>query len=207
MLRQAGYGRFVLAQHKEEAKLVWSIFYFFLQINRTSPIEAVYKQNEFKGHSLTAEAVQCPALSLQGIHNIHCGNGLPLGVFCVGNGISDYVLQEDLEHTAGLFIDHAADTLDTTTTSETTNGGLCDALNVVAENLPVPLSTSETLASQAFASETLAAKSLASLTKTLSSFASSYVRHACLLLWLFLCWNRVESEGSFYVLVAFNQKF
>ena len=40
----------------------------------------------------------------------------------VGNGITDDVLQEDLEDTTGLLVDEARDTLDTATTSETTNG-------------------------------------------------------------------------------------
>ena len=39
----------------------------------------------------------------------------------VGDGVTDDVLQEDLQDTAGLFVDEARDTLDTATTSETTN--------------------------------------------------------------------------------------
>jgi hypothetical protein len=43
-------------------------------------------------------------------------------------------------------VDEAGDTLDTTTTSETANGGLGDTLDVVAKNLAVTLGTlSETL--------------------------------------------------------------
>ena len=40
--------------------------------------------------------------------------------------MTTYVLQEDLENTTSLFIDQTRNTLDTTTTSETTDGGLCD---------------------------------------------------------------------------------
>lgn len=49
------------------------------------------------------------------------------------------VFEEDLENTASLFVDETADTLDTSTTSETTDGGLGDTLNVVAKNLAVAL--------------------------------------------------------------------
>lgn len=58
-----------------------------------------------------------------------------------------YVFKEDLEDTTSLLIDEARDTLDASTASKTTNGGLCDALNVVAQNLAVTLGTtlSETL--------------------------------------------------------------
>jgi DNA-binding MurR/RpiR family transcriptional regulator len=59
-----------------------------------------------------------------------------------------YVLKEDLEHTAGLLVDEARDTLHTATTSEAADGGLGDALDVVAKNLAVTLSAAlaETLA-------------------------------------------------------------
>lgn len=66
----------------------------------------------------------------------------------VGDSIADDALEEGLEDTAGLLVDHGRDTLDTTTTCETTDGGLGDTLDVVAKNLPVALGTalSETLA-------------------------------------------------------------
>jgi hypothetical protein len=51
---------------------------------------------------------------------------LPLGMLSVGDGITDNVLEEDLENTASLLVDETGDTLDTTTASETTNSGLGD---------------------------------------------------------------------------------
>ena len=101
------------------------------------------------GNFLTSESVQGAALPLEGIDNIHGGDGLPLGVFSVGDGITDDVFQENLEDTSGFFVDQARDTLDTTTTSQTADGGLGDALDVVTENLPVTLgaSLSESLSS------------------------------------------------------------
>ena len=50
-----------------------------------------------------------------------------------------HVLEEDLEDTTGLFVDEARDTLHTTTTSETADSGLGNALDVVAKNLAVTL--------------------------------------------------------------------
>ena len=98
---------------------------------------------------LTAESVESASLAFQGIDNVHGGNGLPLGVFSVGDSITDHVLQEHLENTAGLFVDKTGDTLHTTTASQTTDSGLGDTLDVVTKNLPVALGTSlsETLAS------------------------------------------------------------
>jgi hypothetical protein len=60
-------------------------------------------------------------------------------VLGVRDSITHNVLQEDLEHTTGLLIDQAADALDTTTTGQTPDGGLGDALDVVTQNLPVAL--------------------------------------------------------------------
>ena len=57
-------------------------------------------------------------------------SSIPLGVFSVGDRVTDDVLEEDLENTTSLFVDETRDTLDTTTTSETANG-LCIALKMI----------------------------------------------------------------------------
>jgi len=44
----------------------------------------------------------------------------------VGDGVTDDVLEEDLENTTGLLVDETRDTLHATTTSETTNSRLGD---------------------------------------------------------------------------------
>ena len=67
----------------------------------------------------------------------------------VGDGITDDVLQEHLQDTTGLLVDQARDTLDTSPASQTADGGLGDALDVVTEYFPVTLgaSLSESLSS------------------------------------------------------------
>ena len=57
----------------------------------------------------------------------------------VGNGITNDGLKEGLENTTSLLVDHGGDTLDTTTASETTDGGLGDTLDVVTQDLAVTL--------------------------------------------------------------------
>ena len=47
-----------------------------------------------------------------------------------------------LENSSGLLIDEAGDPLDSSTASQPPDGGLGDALDVVTEDLPVPLGTS-----------------------------------------------------------------
>ena len=67
----------------------------------------------------------------------------------VGDRVLDDVLEEILEHAAGLLVDESADALDTTPASQAADGGLGDALDVVPEDLPVALgaSLSESLSS------------------------------------------------------------
>ena len=78
-------------------------------------------------------------------------DGLSLGVFSVGDSITNDRFEEGLEDTACLFVDHGRDTLDTATTSKTSDGRLGDTLDVVAKNLSVTLSTSLSEALAAFA--------------------------------------------------------
>ena len=62
-----------------------------------------------------------------------------------------HVFEEDLEHATGLLIDEARDTLHTTTTRETTDGGLSDTLDVITKNLSVTLRTTLSKAFATFA--------------------------------------------------------
>ena len=62
--------------------------------------------------SLTSESVEGASLPLEGIDHIHSGDGFPLGVFGVGDGIPDDVLQEDLQHSASLLVNESGYPLD-----------------------------------------------------------------------------------------------
>ena len=55
---------------------------------------------------LTTETVKGTALTLQGVDDIEGGDGLALGVLGVGNGVTDDTLEESLEDTTSLFVDH-----------------------------------------------------------------------------------------------------
>jgi len=55
---------------------------------------------------LTTETVEGAALALEGIDNVEGGDGLALGVFGICNGVTDDGLEERLEDTTGLFVDH-----------------------------------------------------------------------------------------------------
>ena len=104
--------------------------------------------------SLSAEAVEGLSLTLEGVDDVHRRDGLAARVLRVGDRIADDILEEDPEHASGLLIDEAGDALDAATTSEATNGGLSDTLDVVAEDLAVALGAplSESLASFATSS-------------------------------------------------------
>ena len=102
---------------------------------------------------LSTESVEGTSLPLEGIDDIHGGDSLPLGVFGVGDSIPDDVLKEDLEDSTGLLIDESRDTLDSSTASQTPDGGLGDSLDVITKYFTMTLG--------------------ASLSESLSSFTSS----------------------------------
>jgi hypothetical protein len=85
-----------------------------------------------KGHT-----IESAALSLESIDDIEGGDSLSLRVLGVCDSITDDSFKEGLEDTSGLFVDHGRDTLDTTTTSETSDGRLGDSLDIVAKDLAV----------------------------------------------------------------------
>jgi len=102
---------------------------------------------------LSAEAVQRAALALERVDHVHGGHGLAARVLGVGHGVTDHVLEEDLEHAASLLVDEARDALDAATASQAADGRLGDALDVVTQNLAVTLGAAfaQTLASLATA--------------------------------------------------------
>jgi hypothetical protein len=74
-------------------------------------------------------------------------------MFRVSDGITDNILKKDLENSTSLFVNETRNTLDTTTTSETTDSGLGDSLDIVTKDLAMTLgaSLSESLSSFATA--------------------------------------------------------
>ena len=95
-----------------------------------------------RSNCLTSESVQGASLPLEGIDHIHGGDGLPLGVFGVGDGIPDHVLKEDLEDATGLLVDEAGDPLDSSPPRQTADGGLGDALDVITQYFAMTLGAS-----------------------------------------------------------------
>ena len=80
---------------------------------------------------LSTETVEGSSLPFEGVDDVQSGDGFSFGVFGVGNGIPDDVLEEDLENTAGFFVDKTRDPLDTTSSRETPDSGFGDTLDVI----------------------------------------------------------------------------
>ena len=74
-------------------------------------------------------------MSLESIDDIEGGDGLSLGVFGVGNGVLDNVLEELSEDNSGLVIDEGADSLDTTSSGESSDSWLGDTEDGVLDGL------------------------------------------------------------------------
>jgi hypothetical protein len=79
-------------------------------------------------------------------------------LFSVCNSISNHTFQKCLQNTTSLLIDHGGNTLDTSTTSKTSDSGLCDTLDIVTKNLAVTFGSalSETLATFSTCEDALA---------------------------------------------------
>ena len=75
------------------------------------------------------------ALSLEGVDDIKGGDSLSLGVLGVGNGVLDNVLEEASEDNSGLVVDEGADSLDTTSSGESSDGGLGDSKDGLLDSL------------------------------------------------------------------------
>ena len=112
--------------------------------------ECCSSQEQSRVTRLSTEAIESTSLALESVDYIEGSHGLAASVLGVGDGITDNVLEEDLEDTTGLLVDQTRDTLDTTTASQTANSGLGDTLDVVAQHLPVALGTTLSEAFTAF---------------------------------------------------------
>ena len=55
---------------------------------------------------LATETVEGTALTLESVNDIEGGDGLALGMLGVGDCVTDDTLEEGLENTAGLLVDH-----------------------------------------------------------------------------------------------------
>lgn len=104
------------------------------------------------GDRLASESVQSAALAFQSVHYVHGGDGLPLGVLGVGDCVTDHVLQENFENSAGLLVDQTGDTLHAASSGQTTDRRLRDALDVVSQYLAMPFGASLPESLTAFAS-------------------------------------------------------
>ena len=83
----------------------------------------------------STETVEGSTLSLEGIDDIEGSDGLSLGVLGVGNGVLDNVLEEASEDNSGLVIDEGADSLDSTSSGESSDGWLGDTEDGVLDGL------------------------------------------------------------------------
>jgi len=63
-------------------------------------------------------------LSLEGIDDVHGSDGLSLGVFGVGDGISDDVLEEFLENFSDFLVDGERNSFDSSSSGESSDGRL-----------------------------------------------------------------------------------
>ena len=69
----------------------------------------------------------------------------------VGDGITNDILKEYFKNTTGLLVDEPRDSLHSTSASQTADSRLGDTLDVITQNLSVPLCTSLSKSFSSFA--------------------------------------------------------
>lgn len=89
--------------------------------------------------TLATKTIQGTSLALEGINDIHGDDGFAASMLSVGDGVTDDRLEKDLENVASLLVNEARDTLDTTTTSKTTDGRLGDTLDIIPKDFTMAL--------------------------------------------------------------------
>ena len=77
--------------------------------------------------SSSSETVEGSSLSLKSVDDIEGGDGLSLGVLSVGDWVSDDVLKEASQDESGLIIDEGADSLDSSSSGESSDGWFGDS--------------------------------------------------------------------------------
>ena len=77
---------------------------------------------------MVLETVQSSSLSLESVDDVHGSDGLSSGVLGVGDGISDNSGEENLEYISGVLVDEEGNSLDTSSSGESSDGWLGDAL-------------------------------------------------------------------------------
>ena len=75
------------------------------------------------------ETVESSTLSLEGVDDIHSGDSFSSGVFGVSDGISDNLFEERSENSSGVIIDERGDSLDTTSSTESSDSWFGDTVN------------------------------------------------------------------------------
>jgi hypothetical protein len=91
-------------------------------------------------------AVEHAAALLESVDDVESADGCALAVLHVRDGVGDDALHERLEDVADLIVHDATDALDTTTASETADGGLRDAADALRDVLLLALRALGTLA-------------------------------------------------------------
>jgi len=86
-------------------------------------------------------SVESLSLTLEGTNNVHGSDSLTTSVVSVGSSILHHGGDEDTENTTDFLIHETGDTLNTSSSGETADGGLGNTIDGVTEHLAMSLGT------------------------------------------------------------------
>jgi hypothetical protein len=139
---------------KEHHVSFFSSYFYFVVLKRTDFVFRIlfwFSRTVKSARKLTSETVEGASLTFQSVDDVHRCHGFTFGVFRVGDGISDDIFQEHFQDSASFFVDQTGNTFHAATTSQSSDSGFRDALDVVTQDFAMTLRSSF---SQSFASFT-----------------------------------------------------
>merc|ERR1712038_479848 len=101
---------------------------------------------------LSTESIKSTSLSFQRIHDIHCCNRLPLGMFGVGNCVTDDIFQEDFQNSSGFFVNKSRDSFHSSSSCQSADSWFGDTLDVISQHLTMTFCSSFSQSFSSFAS-------------------------------------------------------
>ena len=91
---------------------------------------------------LSPESVQSASLAFKSVDDVQSSDSLSLSMFSISDSVSDDDFKENLQNTSSFLLDESRNTLDSTSTGQSTDGGFSNTLDVIAKDLSVTLGAS-----------------------------------------------------------------
>ena len=81
-------------------------------------------------------------MTFKSVDDVQSSDSLSLSMFSISDSVSDDDFKENLQNTSSFLLDESRNTLDSTSTGQSTDGGFSNTLDVITKDLSVTLGAS-----------------------------------------------------------------